>query len=46
MEEMFSEIGKPAQPGVAAPPASEEDVARLLAIAAKYNFTIVPPEVE
>jgi quercetin dioxygenase-like cupin family protein len=46
MEEMFAEIGKPAQAGTAAPQASEEDVARLLAIAAKYNFTVVPPEVE
>jgi FAD/FMN-containing dehydrogenase len=44
MEKMFDEIGKPAQPGVAAPPASEEDVAKLLSVAAKYNFTIVPPE--
>jgi len=40
MEDMFGEIGKPA------PPVSEEDVARLLSIAAKYNFTIVPPESE
>jgi FAD/FMN-containing dehydrogenase len=46
MEKMFEEIGKPAQPGVAAPPASEEDVAKLLSVAAKYNFTIVPPEGE
>jgi FAD/FMN-containing dehydrogenase len=45
MEKMFDEIGKPAQPGVAVPPASEEDVAKLLSVAAKYNFTIVPPEV-
>jgi mannose-6-phosphate isomerase-like protein (cupin superfamily) len=44
MEKMFDEIGKPAQSGVAAPPASEEDVAKLLSVAAKYNFTIVPPE--
>jgi mannose-6-phosphate isomerase-like protein (cupin superfamily) len=44
MEKMFEEIGTPAQPGVAAPPVSEEDVAKLLSVAAKYNFTIVPPE--
>lgn len=44
MEKMFDEIGKPGQPGVAVPPASEEDVAKLLSVAAKYNFTIVPPE--
>ena len=46
MEETFGEIGKPAQPGVAALPVSEEDVARLLSIAATYIFTIVPPEAE
>ena len=44
MEKMFDEIGTPAQPGVAAPPATQEDVAKLLSAAAKYNFTIVPPE--
>src|SRR5215212_4089989 len=44
MEKMFGEIGNPAQPGVAAPPATQEDVAKLLSAAAKYNFTIVPPE--
>lgn len=44
MEKMFGEIGKPAQPGVEVPPASEEDVAKLLSVAAKYNFTIVPPQ--
>jgi mannose-6-phosphate isomerase-like protein (cupin superfamily) len=44
MEKMFGEIGTPAQPGVAAPPATQEDVANLLSAAAKYNFTIVPPE--
>jgi mannose-6-phosphate isomerase-like protein (cupin superfamily) len=46
MEKMFPEIGKPAQPGVAAPPASAEDVAKLLAVAAKYNFTVVSPDGE
>jgi FAD/FMN-containing dehydrogenase len=44
MEKMFGEIGIPAQPGVVAPPASQEDVAKLLSVAGKYNFTIVPPE--
>ena len=44
MDKMFGEIGKPAQPGVAAPPATQEDVAKLLAAAAKYNFTIAPSE--
>lgn len=44
MEKMFDEIGTPAQPGLAAPPVSEEDVAKLLSVAAKYNFTILPPE--
>jgi mannose-6-phosphate isomerase-like protein (cupin superfamily) len=44
MEGMFDEIGTPAQPGVAAPPSSPEDVAKLLAVAAKYNFAVVPPE--
>jgi quercetin dioxygenase-like cupin family protein len=44
MEGMFDEIGTPAQPGVAAPASSPEDVAKLLAVAAKYNFAVVPPE--
>ena len=44
MEKMFDEIGTPAQPGVAAPPATQEDVADLLAAAAKYNFKIAPLE--
>lgn len=44
MEAMFDEIGTPAQPGVPAPPASPEDVAKLLSVAAKYNFTVLPPE--
>jgi hypothetical protein len=44
MDKMFGEIGKPAQPGVTAPPATQEDVAKLLSAAAKYNFTIVPSE--
>ena len=44
MDKMFGEIGKPAQPGVMAPPATQEDVAKLLSAAAKYNFTIVPSE--
>jgi hypothetical protein len=44
MEKMFDEIGTTAQPGVAAPPATQEDVADLLAAAAKYNFKIAPLE--
>jgi quercetin dioxygenase-like cupin family protein len=43
MEMMFDEIGTPAQPGVAAPPAGPEDVAKLLSVAAKYNFAVIPP---
>lgn len=41
MEGMFDEIGTPAQPGVAAPPSSPEDVAKLLGVAAKYNFAVI-----
>lgn len=44
MEAMFDEIGTPAQPGVPAPPLSPEDVAKLLSVAAKYNFAVLPPE--
>jgi mannose-6-phosphate isomerase-like protein (cupin superfamily) len=43
MEGMFTEIGTPAQPGVAAPPPSPEDVAKLMAVADKYHFAILPP---
>jgi quercetin dioxygenase-like cupin family protein len=43
MEGMFNEIGTPAQPGVATPPASPEDVAKLLAVASKYHFSVLPP---
>jgi len=46
MEGMFAEIGTPAQPGVAAPPPGPEDVAKLLAVAAKYNFAVIAPEPE
>lgn len=41
MEEMFAEIGTPARPGMAAPPAGPEDVAKLLAVAAKYHFAVM-----
>jgi quercetin dioxygenase-like cupin family protein len=44
MEGMFDEIGTPAQPGVPAPSSSPEDVAKLLGVAAKYNFVVIPPE--
>lgn len=44
MEAMFDEIGTPAQPGMDAPPMSPEDVAKLLGVAAKYNFAVMPPE--
>jgi quercetin dioxygenase-like cupin family protein len=43
MERMFAEIGTPAQPGVPAPPLIPEDVARLLSVAAKYQFEVVEP---
>lgn len=43
MERMFTEIGLPAQPGGEAPPPSPEDVAKLVSVAAKYRFEIVPP---
>ena len=44
MEAMFDEIGTPAQSGIAAPPSSPADVAKLLAVAEKYNFAVIPPE--
>src|SRR5205807_8023432 len=40
MERMFGEIGTPAQPGIPAPPLTSEDVARLLSVAAKYQFEV------
>ena len=43
MERMFAEIGKPAQPGESAPPPSQEDVAKLLSVAQKYHFELLPP---
>lgn len=43
MEGMFAEIGTVAQPGLPAPPPGPEDAARLGAVAAKYNFAILPP---
>jgi quercetin dioxygenase-like cupin family protein len=44
MEEMFTEVGTPAQPGITAPPPGPEDVAKILAVAAKYNLALVVPE--
>ncbi len=43
LDEMFAEIGTPARPGAAAPPPGPEDVAKLLAVATKYGFEILPP---
>jgi mannose-6-phosphate isomerase-like protein (cupin superfamily) len=43
MDEMFAEIDTPTRPGEAAPPPGPEDVAKLLAVAAKYGFEILPP---
>ncbi len=43
MERMFAEIGTPAQPGIAAPPPSEADVAKLVSVADTYHFTLLPP---
>jgi hypothetical protein len=43
MERMFAEIGTPAQPGIPAPPLTAADVARLLSVAAKYQFEVVEP---
>ena len=42
MERMFAEIGQPAQRGVPAPPNSPEDVAKMLAVADKYHFELLP----
>ncbi|MGI9145991.1 MAG: cupin domain-containing protein [Chloroflexota bacterium] len=46
MERMFAEIGTPTQPNAAAPPAGPEDVAKLISVAAKYQFEILPPASE
>jgi len=43
MEHMFSEIGTATQPGRAAPPAGPEDIARMVSVAAKYRFQLLPP---
>ena len=40
MEGMFAEIGAPGTRGVQGPPRSAADVEALIAIAAKYRFTI------
>ena len=42
MERMFAEIGQPARPGEAAPPPSQADVAKLLSVAQKYHFELLP----
>jgi hypothetical protein len=46
MERMFQEIGTPAQPGTLAPGPGPEDVAKLLSVASKYHFEILPPAKE
>jgi len=43
MERMFAEIGQPAQPGEAAPPPSQADVAKLISVVDKYHFELLPP---
>ena len=40
MEGMFAEIGAPGVRGVQGPPLSPEDVAAMIAVSAKYNFSI------
>ena len=42
MDGMFAEIGSPGTRGVQAPPLDPADVAKMIAVAAKYKFTIVP----
>jgi uncharacterized cupin superfamily protein len=42
MERMFQEIGTPAQPGTITPAPGPEDVAKLLSVATKYHFEILP----
>ncbi len=42
MEGMFGEIGTAAQPGLPAPPPGPSDIARMLAVAPKYGFTLLP----
>jgi hypothetical protein len=44
MERMFGEIGTRAPPGKPAPPVTPEDVAKLLSVAATYQFEVVEPE--
>jgi quercetin dioxygenase-like cupin family protein len=43
MDGMFAEIGSPGVRGEVGPPLSEADVAAMIAVSAKYNFTIAPP---
>lgn len=44
MEGMFPEIGTPAISGEPIPPLSMKDVEAMIGIAAKYHFTMPPPE--
>jgi len=43
MERMFAEIGTPATSGEPAPPPSQADVAKLMSVADKYQFELLPP---
>lgn len=43
MDGMFAEIGAPGVRGEVGPPLSEADVAAMIAVSAKYHFTIAPP---
>lgn len=43
MEAMFGEIGTPARPGEPAPAFDPADVAKLLSVASKYHFELLPP---
>jgi mannose-6-phosphate isomerase-like protein (cupin superfamily) len=42
MEGMFAEIGAPGTRHVQAPPLDPADIARMMGVATKYRFTIVP----
>jgi mannose-6-phosphate isomerase-like protein (cupin superfamily) len=42
MERMFQEIGTPARSGTIAPAPGPEDIAKLLSVASKYHFEILP----
>ena len=43
MEGMFAEIGAPGVRGQQAPPLTMADLQAMMAVAAKYKFTVVPP---